>query len=120
MKWFDPILASQNRTQRLKILLSWAMIILSVMLIVLVFGTPRGAGSRPLVPSLVPFIKWQVGLIFLLFQIFFCYFFRIRYGLLVILVIWAIAVPSIYIGADFRWSPLALSGFDRIITGSAC
>lgn len=109
-----------NQKQKLIILLSWTMIVLSAISIVLVFGTAKGAGSRPLVPSLVPILNWKFGFIFLVFQILFCYFFRIRYGILAILVTWAVTVPSIYIGEDFRWSPLALSGVDRIITGSSC
>ncbi len=105
--------------ENIKINLSKIMILISLVSIALVFGT-AGSGSRPFIPSIAFLFKWPLGILFLLAQLIFCCYFRIKHGLLVILAVWMIMVPSIYLGSLFRWSSVALSGFDRIVTGSSC
>ena len=100
-------------------LLSLGMVVLSVMVLVLAFGTP-GAGSRPMVPWLVSILKWPYGIVFLSLQIAYCYHFRSIKGAFAILGVWAIAIPAIYLGTEFRWSSLALSGLDRAVIGASC
>lgn len=100
-------------------LLSLGMVVLSSLVLVLAFGTP-GAGSRPLLPSLVPILKWPYGILFLSFQLVYCDYFRSLKGVLIILAVWIIAIPIIYLGAEFRWSPQALSRLDRAVIGASC
>ena len=95
------------------------MVILSGLVIVLVLGAPR-ARSRPIVPSLVFTFGWEFGLIFTIFQIGFCYYFKIKNWFLLLIGIWIVSIPLVYLGPALRLSPLALSGFDRAVTGLSC
>ena len=95
------------------------MIALSGFILIFIFGTP-GGGSRPIIPSLVPIFGIKFGLIFAIFQIGYCYYFNIKKGFLLILCIWGIIVPFIYLGEAFRYNVLALCGFARVVTGASC
>ena len=105
--------------EKLKGWLSVGMVLLSGLVLILVFGHPA-SGSRPIAPSFVSMFGWEFGLMFAIFQIGYCYYFNIKKGLLLIIGIWIVIVPGIYLGTAWRWHALTLSGFDRVATGSAC
>ena len=99
--------------------LAVAMVALAGLIVVLVLGFPA-SGSRPLAPSLVPYVGWPFGLAFLAAQVAFCLHFDARRDLLLVLAVWVVIVPLIYLGTPFRWSSLASSGLDRAVVGAAC
>lgn len=106
-------------TEQLKERLALGMVVLSSFVIISVFGAP-GTGSRPIIPLLVPIFGWKFGLLFTVAQIVYCQYFGIKKGFFIILGAYLIMFPIIHITAEVRWSPLALSGHDRAVTGSSC
>ena len=104
---------------KLKDWLSVGMVVLSGLVIVLVLRAPRTV-SRHIDPSLVSTFGWEFGLIFTIFQIGFCYYFKIKNWFLLFIGIWIVSTPLVYFGPALRLSPLALSGIDRAFTGVSC
>jgi len=99
--------------------LAAGMIALAGLVVLLVLGFPA-SGSRPLAPSLVPYVGWPFGLAFLAAQAAFCLYLGARRDLVLVLAAWVVVVPLILLGTPFRWSPLASSGVDRAVVGAAC
>lgn len=95
------------------------MIALAFLVVLLVMGVPE-TGNRPLIPALVPFVGWPFGLAFLVAQVIFCVRYGARSDLVLVLVVWVVMVPSIYLFSPLRSSPLAMDGVDRVVTASAC
>jgi len=98
--------------------LSIGMIALAAFVLISVFG--GGAGRVPLLPSLAPFFGILFGLIFAALQAGFCLLFNKKWGLLLLIGIWAVAVPLVYFTASLRFSDAGISGADRAVTGAAC
>jgi hypothetical protein len=68
------------------------LIAASITVLVLVFGTPGGA-SRPLLPSAVPLFNWKFGLFFGAIQLLFCWKLGDTRSFLLLLLVWALAIP---------------------------
>ena len=99
--------------------LAIAMIVAGLLVLLLVFGHRR-VGLRPLVPALVPMLGATFGLVFALAQVGYVLQFCGPKGLIVLVVVWAIAAPLSTLAGQFGLHPQALSGLDRMATGSAC
>ena len=104
---------------QIKQLLGLGMILLGLLVLFAVMGG-RYSGGRPIIPALVPVFGLEFGIVFAVFQIGFCLFFNAKKGLIWMAAIWLIAAPLIHITAFARYSPEAVSGIPRIVTGSAC
>jgi len=97
-------------------------IVVSFFVVIFVYG---GKYGHSFFPSLIPIFGWEFGLIFMIIQMGFCYYFDTKKGLLLIIGIWIVTIPLSYIclKCGFSYSishHLNLSKFDRIITGASC
>ena len=98
--------------------LAIGMIVVALLVFFLVFGRRR-VGLQPLVPALVPMVGMTFGFVFALAQVGYCLYFCGPKGVILLAVVWVIAAPLTTLAGQFGLHPQALSGLDRMVTGSA-
>ena len=104
---------------RLRQPLAIAMTVLAGFVFLTVFGSPT-TNARPTVPALVPVFGTAFGAGFALLQLAYCAYFRITKGFVVVPVIWAIALPLVFLGTLKGFDEAALVAPARYVTGAAC
>lgn len=104
--------------ENLKILSARAMAVLGGAVILSVFGTPAG-GSRAAIPALIPLFGLPFGILYSVFLLGCCYYFKINKGFWVIAGVWICVTPFYFLGSSLN-PDASLTGLARIVTGNAC
>ena len=104
-------LSKQNMSKWLAI----GMIVCNIFLIICVMGIKS---SPPWIPFFTPF-GMQLGIVTMIFLLWYCYYFNLTKGFWWILSIWIIISPFYFVG-EFFLHERSLHGIARIVLGNSC